>query len=172
MRLLAAGAALLALSACDNKQLTIQSNPSGAIFYEDSTGATYATPVTVNYTLPERERQADGCFYVRPYSIHWASGAVVQGDPRLCGKGVRWTKAYARPSGPGLEVDLQAAAQQQAQAQIIAAQQQAQATQDLSLMLLGAAAVASTPAPMPVQPTVRCTTNISPFGNQVQTTCR
>ena len=137
MRSTVATICLLILGACatDNRQLKIETNPSGATFYEESTGATYQTPVTLNYPLPETSREADGCFKIRPYAIYWASGAAVQGNNRLCGKNVQWAVRYDRPANyPNLAADLQVAQNQQAQAQLVAQQQQVAAAETLAIM--------------------------------------
>lgn len=137
MKALVAALSLLTLAGCAtaNRQLTIESNPSGATFYEDTTGATYQTPVTLNYPLPEASREADGCFTIRPYAIFWASGAAIQGNNRLCGNNVHWATKYNRPANhPNLAADLQVAQTQQAQAQLAAQQQQAAAAETLAIM--------------------------------------
>jgi hypothetical protein len=137
MKAIVAAIGLFALGGCatDNRQLSIETNPSGATFYEDTTGATYQTPVTLNYPLPEASREADGCFTIRPYAIYWASGAAVQGNNRLCGNNLQWAVKYDRPANhPDLAADLQIAQNQQVQAQLVAQQQQVAAAETLAIM--------------------------------------
>ncbi|MFQ8430659.1 hypothetical protein [Amaricoccus sp. W119] len=135
MRALVAALFLLALSACstNTRQLSIETNPSGATFYEEGTGATHQAPITLYYSLPETSREADGCFTIRPYVIYWTSGAAVQGANRLCGDNLQWAMRYDRPVGhPNLAADLRVAQYQQAQAQFLAQQQQLAAAETLA----------------------------------------
>lgn len=143
MRRLAVFAVAAVVAGCSTAgSLTIHTDPPGALL-TDPVGHQAVSPATWQYDLPERLRQANGCFYVDPITTKWASGFEVpmSGPIPLCGRqGRAWHINIVRPrEAPGLEQDI-AAGQVHAQRMQAADQAHTDAMSRILLMGLSGAA--------------------------------
>lgn len=127
---LLAGFSCLCLGGCANKaRLAVSTQPLGGYVSEQSGGSVAGTaPLVIAYD-PEMllgHKDSSGCFLVKGLEARWVSGAVTRTESpiRLCGSpsGSYTYRLNRDPSHPGLDRDLQFAAQlsglaaQQAQA--------------------------------------------------------
>lgn len=108
--------------------VTYESDPSGAMVYEDSSQLG-RTPVTAKYEATEDMRRG-GCMKIKGVTVRWASGAQAS-TPYLdvCAKRPARNFVYAltfqRPNVPGREFDVNVALQIERN-EILARQAQAQ----------------------------------------------
>ena len=135
--------------------LMIYTQPLGGYVSEQETGLVAGVaPAWIKYDRKALAAHRDGdCYRVKGVEATWASGAKARSESiiTLCGGGDTFNVTLARdPSSPGLDRDLQLAAQlQQANAQF----QQASAQRAANAMALYSAFVARPPV-APVQPYV------------------
>jgi hypothetical protein len=98
--------ALLVSGCSAPRNLTYNSDPSGAMLYLDGKFVGY-TPVTVAY----RGKSSGACFRSPSFMVRWASGAEYTADyGAWCAGDFRTTAV--RPDAPGVEIDEQVAARQ------------------------------------------------------------
>lgn len=165
------------LSGCatTNVALTVQSEPEGAYITDVESGQGYGiAPVTINYSLSGMIKSPDGCYHLVGVHAQWVSGAQAGYEAlSYCGGGTSYTISR-NPSDPGLDQDLQFAAQL---AQTRAAQQEAQAANDANFaaalsMFSGAVQNYKNNQLQQQdhrQQQVQCTTQ--PYLGQIQTVC-
>lgn len=111
--------------------LTVDSQPEGAYITDVESGQGYGiAPVTIDYDLSGMTKDANGCYSLVGVNARWTSGAQAGYEAiTYCGNGTS-VLISRNPSAPGLDQDLQFAAQL---AQTRAAQQEAQAANDANL---------------------------------------
>jgi hypothetical protein len=98
-------------------QITYQSDPPGAMFYENGRQWGY-TPFTLQYT-PDQNFVQGRCMLLRPSMVRWASGAEASMQQlQACGStGYSQQFVFVRPNIPGRELDTQFYLQLRAQQQ-------------------------------------------------------
>lgn len=111
--------------------LTVHSQPEGAYITDVESGQGYGiAPVTIDYDLSGMTKDANGCYSLAGVHAQWTSGAQAEYEAiTYCGNGTS-VLISRDPSAPGLDQDLQFAAQL---AQTRAEQQEAQAASDANL---------------------------------------
>lgn len=133
--LIASMVVLSMLSGCATTDvaLTVRSQPEGAYITDVESGQGYGNaPVTINYDLSGMTKDANGCYSLVGVRAQWVSGAQAGYEAlSYCGSGNGTSYLISRnPSAPGLDQDLEFAAQL---AQTRAAQQEAQAASDANM---------------------------------------
>lgn len=178
------------LSGCTaDVDLIVRSQPEGAYITDVESGQGYGiAPVMIHYNLSGMTKDANGCYSLVGVRAQWVSGAQAGYEAlSYCGGGTSYLISR-NPSAPGLDQDLQFAAQL---AQTQAAQQEAQAANDADMaaaLSMFAGAVQNyknnelqqqysrqqqyqPPAPVPqAKAPVRCTTQY--ILGQLQTVCQ
>lgn len=111
--------------------LTVRSQPEGAYITDVESGQGYGNaPVTINYDLSGMTKDANGCYSLVGVHAQWVSGAQAGFEAiTYCGDGTS-VLISRDPSAPGLDQDLEFAAQL---AQARAEQQEAQAASDANM---------------------------------------
>lgn len=161
------------LSACSTQAtLTLRSQPEGAYVTQIISGTQHGiTPKTFSYEASalDKLKKVDGCFVVPGFEVRWISGATSKIEQiKLCSTSTAdYEITMARNlNAPGLEKDIQFAAQLQAayarQRLAIQQQQQAKAAQDETNALLRSIA-------SPPRRALNCTSML--VGNMMQTNC-